>query len=336
VSAAVIPLAFDGGAPVAASLPALIDRASRRLIEARSSAEVLEAKHIAEAALHHAKVTRAAAETHADCLRIITRAEMRMAEEIDHGQANGTLARPGGDRQSIARSSGNASETLYRDLGIDGQRVSEWRMLRDAGPETVEEAIAGALSQGKAPTKLGIIKHTRGTLGTGNNEWFTPPQYIEAARRMLGEIDLDPASHSIAQQAVKAARFYTLQDDGLAREWHGRIWLNPPYAQPTHYPICREACCRSRERARRPSTPADQQLHRYEVVSHSRTRSAGAVFYAWADQIHQPPGRAVPGPHPRTGDLLYGARIRRRFAMSSRSLASLCPRHGPTITSRRH
>jgi hypothetical protein len=145
VSAAVIPLAFDGGAPVAASLPALIDRASRRLIEARSSAEVLEAKHIAEAALHHAGRGR-------NPRRLFAH---HHAGRDAHGRGN--RPRPGewhpraaGDRQSIARSSGNASETLYRDLGIDGQRVSEWRMLRDAGPETVEEGTIRNFVRGGA------------------------------------------------------------------------------------------------------------------------------------------------------------------------------------------
>jgi hypothetical protein len=60
------------------SLPTLLSRAGQRLLYARTSAQVLEAKKIAELALHYAKVTNAANETHADCLRIITRAEMRM------------------------------------------------------------------------------------------------------------------------------------------------------------------------------------------------------------------------------------------------------------------
>ena len=42
------------------NLPALIDRSSARLVAARNSAEVLEAKAIAEAALHYARVTKAA------------------------------------------------------------------------------------------------------------------------------------------------------------------------------------------------------------------------------------------------------------------------------------
>jgi phage N-6-adenine-methyltransferase len=64
---------------------------------------------------------------------------------------------------------------------------------------------------------------------TGQFENHTPPEYIEAARKVLGAIDLDPASNNIAQKIVKAKKYYTIEDDGLSREWHGRVWLNPPY-----------------------------------------------------------------------------------------------------------
>ena len=71
----------------------------------------------------------------------------------------------------------------------------------------------------------------RGALGTGENEWFTPQDYLVLVRRVLGAIDLDPATHIQAQKTVRAARYFTRDDDGLSRKWHGRVWLNPPYSR---------------------------------------------------------------------------------------------------------
>jgi hypothetical protein len=68
--------------------------------------------------------------------------------------------------------------------------------------------------------------------GNGNNEWHTPAEYIAMARTVLGGIDIDPASNEIAQRTVKAVRCFTKEDDGLTKEWKGRVWMNPPYSQP--------------------------------------------------------------------------------------------------------
>jgi hypothetical protein len=62
-----------------------------------------------------------------------------------------------------------------------------------------------------------------------SNEWYTPARYIEAVREVMGGIDLDPASCELANQTVKAEKYYSLKDNGLVQEWHGRVWLNPPY-----------------------------------------------------------------------------------------------------------
>jgi DNA N-6-adenine-methyltransferase (Dam) len=63
-----------------------------------------------------------------------------------------------------------------------------------------------------------------------SNEWYTPSRYIEAAREVMGGIDLDPASCELANQTVKATRYYTEQENGLGKPWHGNVWLNPPYS----------------------------------------------------------------------------------------------------------
>jgi ParB family transcriptional regulator, chromosome partitioning protein len=62
-------------------------------------------------------------------------------------------------------------------------------------------------------------------------EWYTPPHILEAVRRLLGQIDLDPASCYEANQTVHATRYFSAQHDGLARIWYGRVFLNPPYGK---------------------------------------------------------------------------------------------------------
>ena len=62
-----------------------------------------------------------------------------------------------------------------------------------------------------------------------SNEHYTPAQYIEAARKVLGDIDLDPASCAQANETIGAIKYFDVDSDGLKQKWQGRVWLNPPY-----------------------------------------------------------------------------------------------------------
>jgi ParB family chromosome partitioning protein len=133
---------------------------------------------------------------------------------------------PQGRHVSLAGHDLSAKEAF--DLwGFNKQAVSRWR----ASLKEPESYRARLIVGSHRIANLEPAANHRAE-GTGDNEWHTPPEHIEAARSVLGEIDLDPASSVIAQQTVQATNYYTRDDDALSKEWHGRVWLNPPYSQP--------------------------------------------------------------------------------------------------------
>lgn len=99
-------------------------------------------------------------------------------------------------------------------------------------PEEVQAEVAAAEPEAMKEAAREAVKNVRGTQGTGNDEWYTPQHLIEKARAALGAFDVDPASNDVAQAKVQAAQYFTAETDGLSQEWHGRVWLNPPYSQP--------------------------------------------------------------------------------------------------------
>jgi hypothetical protein len=66
-------------------------------------------------------------------------------------------------------------------------------------------------------------------ISSKNNEWYTPAKYVDAARELMGGIELDPASCKQANETVKAARYYDISENGFDKPWEGKVWLNPPY-----------------------------------------------------------------------------------------------------------
>jgi phage N-6-adenine-methyltransferase len=55
-----------------------------------------------------------------------------------------------------------------------------------------------------------------------SDEWYTPPE----VPAKLGPFDLDPAAGPMRH----AKENWGHGTDGLAKDWHGRVWLNPPYS----------------------------------------------------------------------------------------------------------
>jgi len=118
----------------------------------------------------------------------------------------------------IANNIDDSVKDMIRGTEIADSKTKLLEIAREKNPEIQKDIVDK------------IINKPHIAYNSGNNEWYTPSEYIESARVVMGEIALDPASSELANTVVKAKDYFTIEDDGLDKEWQGKIWLNPPYS----------------------------------------------------------------------------------------------------------
>jgi phage N-6-adenine-methyltransferase len=225
---------------LAAAEPGLAryDAACRALSAAKSVDEVKEIHNQSEAMRAYAKQAKNK-QLEIDASEIRFRAERRIGELMAAQKETVGLSRgaAGDERPNEERGSKSDPRPTLAEAGIDKHLADRARKYAAVPEQEFEDILADRRerieTENKRVTVNLIEAGVRGTTGTGENEWYTPEDYVDAARAVLGDIDLDPASSEIAnREHVHAGEFFSVEDDGLSRDWFGNVWLNPPYAQP--------------------------------------------------------------------------------------------------------
>lgn len=217
--------------------PSLVkyEAACRALAEANSVDEVKGIRDSAEAMRAYARQAKNK-QLEIDASEIRFRAERRIGELME-AQKN-SVGLSAGTRGSKIQGARVDERPTLAEAGIDkhlADRARKYAAIPEDKFETILSERRERIEQENDRATVSLLdasKHVRGTFGTGENEWYTPVEYIDAARAVLGQIDLDPASSRQAQSQIKALSFFTASDSGLDKDWHGNVWLNPPFAQP--------------------------------------------------------------------------------------------------------
>lgn len=209
---------------------AKLSETMRALAAARTLDDVLDIRDQAEALRAYVKASGEGLDAANAASEIKLRAE-RKAGKILAGIEKNKGGRPA---EKTAGTMPEVSAPLLAELGVKEDQSRRWQKEASVDDQTFEDYLASCREEQREITQAGLLNIAKGchvSANSGENEWYTPQEYIEAAREVMGSIDLDPASCETAQANVKARRFFTVDDDGLSRKWDGNVWLNPPYGK---------------------------------------------------------------------------------------------------------
>jgi len=206
--------------------------AERKAVEERERAAVARAKaeaerKIADEARRKAEADRREAKARADA-EAEAIAAVKRAKDADQRKIAQENAQAAAKARAEAQAAAKAEDEKAKASDRLAKASDKAAKTADNSAKSADKKAAKAKAGDTGSDKTAHVSHN-----SGENEWYTPAIYIEAARAVLGGFDLDPASSEVANRTVQADRIFTAQDDGLSREWPvGSIWCNPPYSQP--------------------------------------------------------------------------------------------------------
>lgn len=143
------------------------------------------------------------------------RAERRAGELLRDMKDSGERASQGEKKSNLVRD----EVSTLKDLGISYDQSSKWQQLAAIPDHQFESAFR---DPDVKPSTNGILMSSK------SDEWNTPSEIVALAEKVLGRIDLDPCCND-GTPNVPAKSVFRRSDNGLAHEWKGAVYMNPPY-----------------------------------------------------------------------------------------------------------
>ena len=134
--------------------------------------------------------------------------------------------------ERLATQHGVSAPTIRRD-GLFARAVDE---LKPYVPDIERRVMTGDI-----PSRQDVVEYAKEPeraaermavhYSSETPEWYTPADLLDLVVEVFGVIDLDPCSNSAEKPNVPAMKHYTIHDNGLAHDWQGRVFMNPPYGR---------------------------------------------------------------------------------------------------------
>ena len=207
---------------------ARISEAMKALSAAKTLDDVLQIRDQAEALRVYVKAASDSLDAANAAAEIKLRAERKAGGMLDAMEKNkgGRPSQTGCTLQPVS----------LEQLGIEKTQSFRWQKAFGVSEERFESYLRDCQKQGREVTQAGLLKLANGAHvgnNSGNSEWYTPKEYADAVHEVMGFIDTDPCSCEVANEVVRAETYYSAEQDGLQQEWHGCVYVNPPYGDGT-------------------------------------------------------------------------------------------------------
>lgn len=217
-----------------------LDKATQMLAEAKDLHEVKQIMDMAEAARTYARAAKLGIEAanHA--------AEIKLRAERKAGEILAQLERAPRGRPEKIDQAGQISDykAVLVEQNIPRTTADRWQELAEIPEETVELYIANKREAEDQLTTSGLLQAAKSNMAVHYSsescEWYTPKEIIDRVVWLFGQIDLDPCSNGPVPN-IPACYHYTAEDNGLAQDWFGKVYMNPPYGREIE-PWVRKLC----------------------------------------------------------------------------------------------